>query len=239
MNSKLKEYRFPKIRLDILLTELRKLYEKNDGNVFTKEKMIEDIGASRTSSSIGAKIFELKNFGLLEEVHQNLHITELGRKIFQVADAQRSIEIEKAIKNIKLWNVIQNLGGNAFSGPELTAILVKSGELSEQEVKQMLPEIRDAFLRDTNCIKQFRPTSTPVIQVIKTGTGAPLISAPPPSIAIQKTSGSPINDEIKMSIQYGTHQIDIVDELTFNFAEQMMRSIRKELVKRGVQFDTI
>jgi len=243
MKSIPEEFRYPRIRLDILLTELNKLYENNNDRFFTKDKMAQDIEASRISSSIPAKIFELKNFGLLEGDFQHLHITELGRKIFQVGDSQRQIDLEKAIRNIKLYDTILNIGGKNFTDEKLLNILIKNGQLTEKDAKQYLNGIRGAFLRDIDCILHFKPKTTLISKELKfevKTVQVPTMEKSQDTTPSHKNEETPKNrHEIpEMSIKYGTHNITIIDELTFRFAQQMMLSIRKELKRRGVEFDT-
>jgi hypothetical protein len=149
--------RIPISRLPVLLKDADRLYEINKNQAFPVKKMIEDLGSNPRSSSVPTKIPDLKSFGLLEGNYKGLRITELGQKVLQIDNTQRSIFLDKIVRNIRLWDVFQNNGGNDITTDTVIRLLIQETGVSEGEARERAIEIKNAFLQDVKCITDFEP----------------------------------------------------------------------------------
>ena len=157
MKTKVGSQRVPISRLPVLLKDAEKLYESNGNQAFTIDKMVTDLGSNPKSSSVPTKIPDLKNFGLLEGSYQGFRITDIGQKILQQDNTQRSVILDKVVRNIKLWNTFQDNGGRDITENTVVKLLIQETGVKEDEAKKRSHEIKWAFLQDVGCINEFKP----------------------------------------------------------------------------------
>lgn len=241
ISSKVGNYRIPVVRLPTLLPHLIEIYRTFNSRDFSYEEFAQILKLKSTSSGIPTKIFEMKNFGLLTESNKRLRITDLGMRLFTSNIEERQANLLKVIRKIPFWAILLDKRGP--NDDSIMEILLHDAKMDEIVAKVRLTEIRDAFLKDISSINSFDPKITqPPLFPQGQPTEIPVqdrqeaILTPIKEEMVESTM-APDQDKIKMSIDYGTHHMDIEDELTYRFAEQMMKAMRKELERRGVKFE--
>jgi hypothetical protein len=227
----------PTYRLKLLLSDLRKTYTQYQDKEMTKAQIADSMKFEITSGNFNQKLSDLKNYGLLEGARDKFKITPLGIQIFQTGDAKL---LENTIKHVPFWSYLLEKYAMSITKNDFLTELIRTAQMNETEAKNKVDGLFQEYISDIKMLTgsyTIKPISKEMAPPIKVTTimekSEESQTQPPPTLpkSVEK-------DSIKMSIQYGPHRIEIVDDLTFRFAEQMMRSIRKELIKRGVQFDT-
>jgi hypothetical protein len=259
MKTQVGSQRVPISRLDVLLRDADKLYGINGSQAFTVEKMITDLGSKPSSSSVPTKIPDLKHFGLLEGTYKGLRITDIGQKVLHQDNGQRSVFLDKLVRNVKLWDVFQNNGGRDITNNIVIKLLIQEAGVGEKEARERAAEIKNAFLQDIKCINEFKPKHKPKLILKKPQTQEQkeqelLVEAPikkteitnqtKPDVIIPSSQSykeeilmDQVQEKTPMSIQFGKHNYEINDELSYNIALQVLTAIKKELEKDGTQIN--
>jgi hypothetical protein len=235
------KYRIPKIRMDILLNDVNKVYTNNGMAEFSKETFRNNIGSTKDSSATAQKLLELKSLGLILGTDDKLHLSEIGKNIIITKDLERHTEIEKALRKVPLWSLFIENGGENISNDKVQEILIKDAGLPESEGKLRSGEIKKAFLRDLQTITNFDPSKfqyyqQPISDTTSQSATAKMV-AEPSQQGSHKRSGKVV---IRGTITYKDYKIEIKDDLSYGFALQVMRKIKKELEEDlGVRLDLV
>ena len=203
---------------------------------FNKEQFYAITGSAPSSHGPIDKLNDMVRFGLLSKTNQTFSITPLGEEFLKSSGGERAKIIEKIIRNISLWNKLLDTVGknpslNTFSS-QIRVITQASPELIDRN----LTRLHSAYLGDIECINKSPPYGKVSPLIGRTKESKPLHTSTSNNEFIEDYDVSDVIVEpIEMSITFGNQHIDIKDELTYRFAEQMMIVIKRELARRGVR----
>lgn len=210
------------------------MLKENSVTSIDKEHFYKITHSAPSSHGPVDKLNDMVRFGLLAKNNQNFVITALGEEFLKSNGAGRAPIIEKIVRNIPLWNkLLDSVGKNPSLDTFSTQVRMVTQAKSEI-IDRNLTRLYSAYIGDVECINKSPPY----------GKVSPLLGRTKES----KQSPSPdnypegdfdvsdvITEPPEMSIKFGDHRVDINDELTYRFAEQMMVMIKKELARRGVR----
>lgn len=153
----------PDVRLSILLDHLIALDKVYPTSSFKLSQFKEAMGLSRRSSGPARKISEMRQFGLLvqeREGHKYI-ISDLGKTIVNGTISERADAIEKAIRNIPLWDQLIKVVGykDKVEGETFGAAVKKITGVSDEELASQILNITFAYTEDISCIGKNPPFS--------------------------------------------------------------------------------
>jgi hypothetical protein len=236
------DYTITGIRLRTILDTQITLRGKSI-TTFNQSQFYDITGAIRSSHGPIDKLNDMVRFGLLTKKDQTYTITELAKEFLESDGAERSKVVEKIIRQIPLWNKLLDAVGKNPSLSLFEGTVRQITQAKPEIIARNLQRLLNAYNGDVECIHKSPPYGK-----ISALIGRSRTNKEPSKSSIQYeigrvsssvTAGSdktPPNPDIKMSIEYGIHHVDIVDELSYRFAEQMLVVIKKELMNRGVRF---
>jgi len=184
-------------------------------------------------------------FRVLFKQNQTFTVTELGQAFLHSDGAERPKVTEKIIRNIPLWNALLDMMGPNPSLEQFSVQVRQITQANNDLIDRNLTRLFSAYIGDVECIHKTPPYGKVSPLTGKTRPSKEMQSSSDPYCNNRVKSNPFVSDEpdntlpdttIKMSITYGTHHVEITDELSYRFAEQMMVMIKKELVRRGVRF---
>jgi hypothetical protein len=239
-------YRIPKIRLRVLLECIVDLEKKFHDREFTKDELKVTLNLSESSSGLPQTIQDLRSFKLIADTNRNFRITELGISVLNVDSTQRSVEVEKVVRNNDLWAVLLNTVGKNPDQSAFNSALLTITKEKETEIQPRYKEIFDAFQADVECIIRFDPNLTrryrraPRKQKQEksqnSSDGTHNIQTPLHVMGGYDTGSSPQIKGYKISSDYAGFQIEVKDEQTYKLAINLLKSIKNELIQRNVKF---
>ena len=237
------EYTITGIRLRTILDTHIMLQEKSITSL-NKSQFYDITGAIRSSHGPVDKLNDMIRFKLLTKSDQTYTITELATEFLQSTGIERSKVVEKIVRKIPLWNKLLDDIGKTPSLDRFSSAVRQITQANPETINKNLTRLFNAYIGDVECTTKSPPYGKVSALIGRARANVDTHQKngmhfeekiPPSSVAANLDASFP-NTGIKMSIDYGTHHVDITDELSYRFAEQMMMVIKKELVNRGIRF---
>src|SRR5208283_559728 len=226
------EFKITGIRLRTVLDTVIMLNEKSLKE-FSKQQFYSITKSALSSHGPIDKIIDMQRFGLLESTENfTFLVTPLGEEFLKSFGEERSKVVERIFLKIPLWKELFDAIGK---NPSIETFSLKFREItkaSPELIDRNLTRLYSAYNGDIECINKTPPYG--VVSPLIGRTKKSQISVPSGyNIDNNNDVSDVVTPPSKMSITFGEHQIDITDELTFRFAEQMLVMMKKELARRG------
>lgn len=240
MAPDLEQYGLTNTRVGLLLDHLMTIGEKFQG-LFVRRQFAEEIGARVTSDGPNNKLKDMVKVGLLVKVDRGYVISELGKGIINSGTGRTAL-IGKVIHNLPVWDKLLSQIGPE---PDKTVFAKAFKELTDADdafINENLGRLWYAYTDDVGCIKRSPPYSKWSMILKRSTKPQQTIKIVPPQpknnsnliSSIEKETRISTPAKLKSPITYGTieykgHKFVINDELSYGFAEQIMRKIKKDL----------
>ena len=251
-------------RLGLAIDHLIEVSKKYP-STFTRAQFVEVTNLKPTSTA--DKLRDMELYGLIRRNNAIYTISESGKKII-VGSPERSSEILAAINKIPLWaHLIKTIGKNPDRNTFDKSIkgFGHYGNLSIETLDQLWYAFTDdlscitkspPFSKWSSMVRKSAtshpripgPSINHTVQQKKE-----MIVIPEPAVKTQNTESTIQNAEEEEKIEkteshkstpnygvieYKGHQFEINDDLSYGFAEQIMKKIKKDLENKGVEFES-
>jgi len=212
------------------------MLKKNSLPSVNKEEFYKITRSAPSSHGPVDKLNDMVRFGLRTKNNQNYVITTLGEEFLKSDGEERAKIVERIVRNIPLWNkLLDNIGRN----PSLDAFSDQVRAITQAKpdiIDRNLTRLYSAYIGDVECTHKSPPYGKVSPLLGRTKETKQLLHVPEVFTPLENFDISEaISDPVDMSITFGDHRVDIKDELTYRFAEQMMVMIKRELARRGVR----
>jgi len=232
LETKYGDFKITGIRLRTALDTVIMLNERSITS-FDKEQFYKITKSAPSSHGPVDKLVDMVRFGLLEKTAQTFTITQMGHDFLKSTGTERQKIVEKIIRNISLWNKLLDAIGKNPTLDEFSINVRDITKANADLIERNLSRLYSAYNGDLECISKTPPygTVSPLIGRVRKADQSCSDEGFVENEDVQNASSTPVI----MSITFGDHRVDITDELTYRFAEQMMVMIKKELARRGVR----
>jgi hypothetical protein len=260
METKYGEYSIVFTRLGILIDHLIEVSKKYP-TTFNRKQFVEITQLKPTSTL--AKLQSMEQFKLVQSSGSNYAITPLGQMIIR-GGSERTKAIETVVRSVPLWNHLINTVGKTPDKLKFSAAIKQITNVDDKILKENLDRLLYAYTDDVSCITRTPPFSKYSVIYSKSGAskalGPSTVNAAPPLTAVvpelkptdiehtahsvihmDEGNGTTVLDGDKSTnygiIEYKGHKFEINDDLSYGFADQIMKKIKKDLERDGVVFD--
>lgn len=153
-NMKIGTFRIPTFRLyPNLIAYTKKIYEKFPNEETKVEYVAQLIGhKSHRSGTFLQRAADLRLYGLIEGKGK-IKVSELGKKITYGHESEKIEALEKAIRNIPLWDTLLNNYGPNINSDDFWVVLAKITDVERLEAQKKAKWILNAYMEDVSHLK--------------------------------------------------------------------------------------
>lgn len=158
---KIGNYRVPTFRLyPNLIAYTKKIYDKFPNEETKVEYVAQLIGhTSHRSGTFLQRAADLRSYGLIEGKGK-IKVSELGKKITHGNETERTEAIEKAIRNIALWDTFLNKFGTSIEEEDFWVVLAKITGMERLEAQNKAKWILNAYMEDIRHLKSVESSNS-------------------------------------------------------------------------------
>lgn len=257
---KVGSYSYPLYRLNALLKDTRKIYETFGQKEVSRDHIAQILGQAADSGAFGQKLADLKAYGLLLGSHGNFRISEIGIKSTYGTISEKSEALDKAVKNIELWNAIFKKWGPDPNIETFWLDLSEIAGIERSESKNKADSVRKAYTDDGKYLLLNKtPEETANLRTNDSSAeslGVNDGNSDMNAIIVQNQAienlvqpvNQPPTTQINIPINtkfvgyigfpdYSKAPLEIKDEMSYQIAKQLLKAIKKKLEENGIKFD--
>src|SRR5574341_1923354 len=112
---KIGTHSIPKYRLPGLIEDVKKIYEKFNGEESEPEYVAHVIGHQPKSGSFTQKLADMRSYGLIEG-RGKIRVSELGKKVTYGTEPEKKEALDKLLRNIPIWGILLDKYGVNING---------------------------------------------------------------------------------------------------------------------------
>ncbi len=238
VEMKLGTYSIPRSRLGTLLADTKRIYERFKSEEIQVDHIGSFLGLSPRSGGFLQKMADLRAYGLIEGRGSKSRVSKLGLDAtFGISPAEKSIALEKIVKNIPLWGIFYDKYGKEITVDDFWIDLEKITGIERLDAQKEAELVRKHYNDDAKYITTIeRPQSTAVEpEMGKTRAQEP-DDRKKSMETTQQNLGLPAGEAL-VFIKFptvGTITLDLNDETNVNIAETILTKIKEKLQKRNV-----
>ena len=238
IEMKLGAYSIPRSRLGTLLADTKKIYERFKSEEIQVDHIGSFLGLSPRSGGFLQKMADLRAYGLIEGRGSKSRVSKLGiDATFGIGPAEKSVALEKIVKNIPLWGIFYEKYGKEITVEDFWIDLEKITGIERLDSQKVAESVRKHYNEDAKYISTVeRLPGTPR----ESETGKTYVQEPGDRKTNMETAqpsvGLPVGDAL-IFIKFptvGTFTLDLNDETNLNIAETILTKIKEKLNKRNV-----
>ncbi len=156
---KIGNFRIPTFRLyPNLVAYTKKIYEKFPNEETKVEYVAQLIGhTSHRSGTFLQRAADLRLYGLIEGKGK-IKVSELGKKITYGQEGEKIQALEKAIRNIPLWDTLLNNYGPNINSDDFWVVLAKITGVERLEAQNKAKWVLNAYMEDVSHLKPLGKT---------------------------------------------------------------------------------
>lgn len=154
---KIGNYVIPEYRLQDLIEETKKIYEKFNAEEVELEFIAHLLGQSPKSGSFYKKIAALRDYGLIEG-RGKIRVSEVGKKVTFGDESEKNSALEKAVRNIPLWSMFLDKFGVSIKEESFWIDLAKLAAVERPEAQMKAEGVRKAYIET---VKYLKPIENP------------------------------------------------------------------------------
>lgn len=216
------------------------VYQQYYDKPFSKEELADIIKQKPKSGGFVQKIADFQKYGLISRCPDGqFTLTKLAINIFK-GNTKDNI---KLFENVELWKLIFEKFNTNIKQEDFWKHLQTIAKTDEIEAQKKADVIFDAYFKDIQYIQKH--TKTDIDQerqhhlVKKSNSHSQkeeVIQLPTKTPVIIHKALSITRWELYLLSDKGEYYLEVFDEITYNLAVELLKSIRKELEKDGVSF---
>jgi hypothetical protein len=230
---KLGTYSMPMYRLDTLLPDTKKIYERFRLEEIQVDHIASFLGLSPRSGGFLQKMADLRAYGLIEGRGGKSRVSKLGRDATLGIGAEKDRALEKIVKGIPLWGIFYEKYGKGIKVDDFWMDLEKITGMERLDSQKVAESVRKHYNDDAKYINIVETPQKPAEpENIK-----PRAEEAPDRIKNMSEIQLPTGEAL-VFIKYpsiGTITLDLNDETNLDIAETILTKIKNKLIKTDVK----